>query len=75
MCMFCRNGTTKESITTHVVNYKNCVIIIKNVPCLECNQCGEKYYTDEVSEKLETIISTAKKLMQEVAVIDYKTAA
>ncbi|HIV98499.1 MAG TPA: YgiT-type zinc finger protein [Candidatus Ornithospirochaeta avicola] len=21
-------------------------MIIKNVPCLECVQCGEKYYTD-----------------------------
>ena len=75
MCMFCKNTTTIQSTTTHVVNYKDCIIVIKNVPCLECDQCGEKYYTDEVAEKLEMIVNMAKKLMQEIAVIDYKQAA
>ena len=56
MCMYCKNSTTINSTTTHVVNYKNCIIVIKNVPCLECEQCGEKYYTDEVAERLETIL-------------------
>ena len=49
MCMYCKNSTNVNSTTTHVVNYKNCIIVIKNVPCLECEQCGEKYYTDEVA--------------------------
>ena len=56
MCIYCKNSTTVNSTTTHVVNYKNCIIVIKNVPCLECEQCGEKYYTDEVAERLETIL-------------------
>ena len=73
MCMYCKNSTTVNSTTTHVVNYKNCIIVIKNVPCLECEQCGEKYYT--VAEQLEKIINTAKKLMQEIAVIDYPQVA
>ena len=51
MCMYCKNSTTVKSTTTHVVNYKDCIIVIKNVPCLECDQCGEKYYTDEVAGK------------------------
>ena len=45
MCMYCKCQTTIPSLTTHVVNYKNCIIIIKNVPCEECEQCGEKYYS------------------------------
>ena len=69
MCMYCKNSTTFNSTTTHVVNYKNCIIVIKNVPCLECDQCGEKYYTDEVAERLELIVNMAKKLMQEIAVL------
>jgi YgiT-type zinc finger domain-containing protein len=73
--MYCKNSSFKKSITTHVVNYKDCIIVIKNVPCLECDQCGEKYYTDDVAEKLEEIIDTAKKMMQEIAVIDYQQAA
>lgn len=76
MCMYCKCKTTISSLTTHVVNYKNCIIIIiKNVPCEECEQCGEKYYSDEVAMKLEYLVNTAKQLMQEVAVIDYSKAA
>lgn len=75
MCMFCKCDTVKKSTTTHVVTYKNCIIVIKNVPCEECGLCGEKFYTDEVAEHLERIVNTAKKLMQEISVIDYNKAA
>lgn len=75
MCMFCKCNEVKQSATTHVVNYKNCIIVIKNVPCEECVQCGEKYYSDETAMKLEQIVNLAKKLMQEIAVIDYRDAA
>ena len=59
MCMFCKCDTVKQSTTTHVVNYKNSIIVIKNVPCEECEQCGEKYYTDEVAEQLEKMVNLA----------------
>ena len=75
MCMFCKCDTVKESTTTHVVNYNGCVIVIKNVPCEECVQCGEKFYTDEVAEQLEKMVDSAKKLMQEISVIDYSKVA
>ena len=75
MRMYCKNITTVKSKTTYVVNYNNCIIVVKNVPCLECEQCGEKYYTDEVAERLEVIVDTAKKMMQEIAVIDYPQVA
>lgn len=75
MCMYCKSKDFFESTTTHVVNYKNCLIIVKNVPCIECDQCGEKFYTDEVAEILDKIISAAKKFTQEISVIDYSQAA
>jgi len=71
MCRYCKNSTAVKSTITHVVDYKNCIIVIKNVLCLECEQCGEKYYMNEIAEKLEKIVGTAKKWMQEIAVIDY----
>ena len=75
MCMYCKCKTIRQSTTTHVVNYNNCIIIVKNVPCEECEQCGEKFYTDEVAEKLERIVNMAKKLAQEISVMDYNRAA
>ena len=71
MCMYCKCKITIQSFTTHVVNYKNCIIIIKNVPCEECEQCGEKYYSDDVTERLESIVNKAKELASEVFVTDY----
>ena len=50
-----------KSATTHVVNYRNCIIIIKNMQCLECDQCGKKYYTDDVTQRLEAIVNAAKR--------------
>jgi len=63
------------SLTTHVVNHKNCIIIHKNVPCDACEQCGEKYYSNEVAKRLESLVNMAKQLMQEISVIDYAKAA
>ena len=71
MCIFCKCGSVKASFTTHVVNYNGEIIVIKNVPCEECEQCGEKYYTDEVAEKIEKMVNLAKQMMQEIAVLDY----
>ncbi|MCI8932662.1 MAG: YgiT-type zinc finger protein [Lachnospiraceae bacterium] len=48
---------------------------IANVPCEECEQCGEKYYSNEVAKQLESLVNVAKQLMQEIAIIDYSKAA
>lgn len=75
MCSYCKSDNLVKSETTHVVEYKDCVIIIKHVPCEECEQCGEKYFSDEVARRLEKLVNTAKQLMQEISVIDYSKAA
>ena len=75
MCMYCKCKSTISSFATHVVNYKNCIIYNKNVTCEECEQCGEKYYSNEVAKQLENLVNIAKQLMQEIAIIDYLKAA
>ena len=75
MCNACFDDHKLKSKTTFTVEYEGCIIVVKNVPCLECPVCGEITFTDEVSAKLEVIVNTAKKLMQEISVIDYNKAA
>ena len=75
MCMLCKCDTVTQSLTTHVVNYNGAIIVIKNVPCEECEQCGEKFYTDDVAEKLEKMVNTAKQMVQGIAVLDYSKVA
>ena len=71
MCMFCKSGTVGDSTTTHAVDIKDSIIIIRNVPCLECDLCGETYYTGVVVEKLERLVDEAKSLNLELSVTDY----
>ena len=72
MCMYCKCKTAVAFFTINVVNYKNCIVIIKNVPCEEC---GKKYYSNELSKQFENLVNIAKQLMREIAIIDYSKAA
>ncbi len=75
MCMFCKCDKTVPSHTTHVVNYNDCLIVIKNVPCEECVQCGETFFTTKVVKRLDELVKRAKQMLQEISVIDYDKAA
>ena len=74
MCSYCRGKELKVSTTTYVAVLSEYTIIIKNVPCLECVQCREKYYTDEVLQNIERIVKKAKELNSEFFVAGYKAA-
>ena len=71
MCPYCRGKELKESTTTYVAALGDYTIIIKNVPCLECVQCGEKYYTDEVMQDIDKIVTRAKKPDSGTCVVEY----
>ena len=71
MCFYCNCKTTNSNLTTHVVTLEKCVIVIKNVPCEECEQCGEQYFSDEVMEKLEGLVEKAKEISSEFVVTDF----
>lgn len=71
-CFHCKDKMT-ESTTTHVVDLKKCIVIIRNVPCLACSQCGETYYTDTVAERLDEIVQQVSSFMTEIAVVEYSS--
>ena len=50
---------------------KSYIIIIRNVPCLECMQCGDAIYTDAVATRLDEIVQSLKNFMDEIAVVEY----
>ncbi len=70
-CFFCK-GELTDSTTTHVVTLDKCVVIVKNVPCTLCTQCGEAYFSDEVAQQLEKIVEAVKhSIMSEVTIVEY----
>ena len=74
MCMEC-GAKTEKGFTTDVTDLGNCLIIIRNVPCYKCTECNEIVYTGDVIKRLEEIVAAAKKLMQEISIIDYAKTA
>ena len=55
-CFYCK-GNIESSTTTYMTDYQGCYIIIKNVPCEKCSQCGEEYLNGETLERIEEIMN------------------
>ncbi len=55
-CSFCK-GRLVEGETGFVVKAGKELLSIKDVPAYICEECGEAYYTPEVSEKIDKIMT------------------
>ena len=53
-CFSCR-GDVEKSTTTYMTEYNGCYIIIKNVPCTKCTQCGKEYLNGATLQNIEHI--------------------
>lgn len=73
-CFSCK-GNTVAATTTYMTSLNDCYIIIKNVPCTKCTQCGEEYLSGVTLKRIEKIIAKLKEMLTEVAIVDYTTAA
>ena len=54
-CSFCE-GNLQRVTTEFVARVEDKVIVIKEVPAYVCEQCGESYYTPEISRKIDEIM-------------------
>ncbi len=75
MCNACFGDDKIKTTTTFTVEYNGSIIVVRNVPCLECQKCGEITFTDDVAERLEKIVAAAKTVLQDFSVIDYSKVA
>ena len=71
-CNFCGNRNFKEKNSQYIYKYKDKFLVVNNVPCEECEYCGEKYYKSEVLKKIEKdfndIYFLGKKVKKELKV-------
>ena len=51
------------------------MLIIKNVPCMTCEQCGEVVFSTSVHRKIERIVADVKKLTSELTILEYDKVA
>lgn len=61
--------------TTYFTKLNNCYVIIENVPCLKCGQCGEEFLNTVVAEKIDDIIDSIEKIASKIFILDYAKTA
>ena len=69
-CFFCI-CTIENSFTNYMVDLDGHFVIIKNVPCHKCRQCGEISFSGKTVTRIEEIIEDLKKILTEVAIVEY----
>ena len=51
-CSVCGHGTTKPGVTTVTLEKSGTTLVIKNVPAEICDNCGERYMSEQVTGQL-----------------------
>ena len=74
-CLVCRGGTMVASFETYFAKLGDGYLIIENVPCFKCEQCGEAIFSMSVVERLEKMIDAYKKVLSKIFIVDYGQAA
>ena len=72
MCVFCK-GYLVPGTTEHIEKIENHVILIKDVPCEKCAQCGEALFSTSTVKLIESILDGIHRIPSEISltVIDY----
>ena len=74
-CACCKIGQMEETKTTYFAELKDCYVIIENVPCMKCNQCGETVFRNSIAEKIDDILDDLEKIVSKISIIDYSKVA
>jgi len=51
-CVICKSGETRPGLATVTLQRGNTTVIFKEVPAEICDNCGEYYLSEEITEKL-----------------------
>ncbi len=52
-CNFCGNKNFKEAKVQYIYKHDNNFLIVDDVPCEQCEYCGEQYFEGNVLRQIE----------------------
>ncbi|MFI3187796.1 MAG: type II toxin-antitoxin system MqsA family antitoxin [Methylococcaceae bacterium] len=76
-CVFCGHKHLSSKSTRYIYQKDQQMLVVDNVPCLECTFCGEQYFDTTVLQKIEndyfaiTLQQRQPQRIMQVAVDDY----
>jgi YgiT-type zinc finger domain-containing protein len=71
ICVICKHGQTQPGITTVTLHRDESTIILKGVPAEICENCGEYYLSDTVTEQVLQRAEVAINNGAEVEILRY----
>ena len=74
-CLCCKSEKLKSMTRPYFSAIDNNYIIIENVPCMICEECGEVLYSAAVLENVENMIDKIRQVVSKVCIVDYNQAA
>jgi YgiT-type zinc finger domain-containing protein len=66
-CLICKNGETRPGNVTVSLQRGDTTVIIKNVPADVCENCGEYYLSEAVTEQ---VLSRAEEAVRKGAEVE-----
>jgi YgiT-type zinc finger domain-containing protein len=70
-CVICKQGQTRNGMTTVTLARGQTTVVIKDVPAEIFENCAEYYLNEEVAEKVQTLAERAVRNGAEIEVLHY----
>ncbi|MFB2836562.1 type II toxin-antitoxin system MqsA family antitoxin [Floridanema evergladense] len=70
-CLTCKHGQSNPGLVTVTLEREESIVIIKKVPAEVCDNCGEYYLSDEITEQVLQRAEIAIANGTEVEIIRY----
>ncbi|MDH4203704.1 MAG: type II toxin-antitoxin system MqsA family antitoxin [Phycisphaerae bacterium] len=70
-CVICKQGQTHDGLTTVTLERGPTTVVIKDVPAEICENCGEYYLSEEVTDKVQNLAELAFQHGVEIEVLRY----
>jgi YgiT-type zinc finger domain-containing protein len=68
-CVICKTGQLQAGTTTVTLQREGTTVVIKEVPAQVCDNCGEYYLSEEMTERVLAIAEAAVRKGAEVEIL------
>ena len=68
-CSICKTGTTHKGKTTCTIEKDGSLLVFRDVEAEICDNCGEAYYSLEITNKIQTLATEAVKKGTEIEIV------
>ncbi len=68
-CSICKTGDTKKGKTTCTIEKDGSLLVFREVEAEICDNCGEAYYSLEITNKIQLLATEAIKKGTEIEIV------